>query len=62
MGISTACNGGNTYTFIANPANGGTALKCYRYVNGMLLLGEAGRRLLQRQWFRGIKLLQLVWF
>lgn len=43
VGISTTYNGGNSYTFIADPKNGGASPRYYWYVNGKLQVGETGQ-------------------
>ncbi|MCB0697459.1 MAG: hypothetical protein KDC07_08855, partial [Chitinophagaceae bacterium] len=43
VGISTSYNGGNSYTFIADPKNGGTAPRFYWYVNNKLQQGETNQ-------------------
>lgn len=43
VGISSSYNGGNSYTFIADPKNGGANPRYYWYVNGKLQVGETGQ-------------------
>src|SRR5690606_32404140 len=43
VSLSTNYNGGNSYTFIAEPKNGGVNPKFNWYVNGKLLPDETGQ-------------------
>ncbi|MCB0698143.1 MAG: hypothetical protein KDC07_12310, partial [Chitinophagaceae bacterium] len=43
VGIATSYNGGNSYTFIAQPKNGGDDPEFHWYVNNKLLPGETGQ-------------------
>ncbi|MCB0697458.1 MAG: T9SS type A sorting domain-containing protein [Chitinophagaceae bacterium] len=43
VGITTSYNGGNSYTFIADPKNGGVSPKYVWYVNGKLVPNENGQ-------------------
>jgi|GEM_PF-2497422 len=41
--VAVSYNGGNSYTFIANPKNGGSSPKYVWYVNGQLVPNETGQ-------------------
>ncbi|MCB0698079.1 MAG: T9SS type A sorting domain-containing protein [Chitinophagaceae bacterium] len=43
VGISTSYNGNNSFTFIADPKNGGTEPRYSWYINGKLLPDETGQ-------------------
>lgn len=43
VSIQVGYNGGNSYTFIADPKNGGANPRYYWYVNGKLQVGETGQ-------------------
>jgi len=43
VGISVGYNGGNSYTFIAEPTNGGNNPKYVWYINGQLVPNETGQ-------------------